>query len=404
MPKGIPPVSIDLRDQLISNPYPVYAELRRLGLPYFIPHHPADTNRTNGKWLLSTYSQAQAVLSDTVNFTKHNAAFRTQGPEPGFDASMLFQDEPEHRRLRSLVEDLFRRTAIDRYKEIASIKARQLLTDLKDRTNATLIHAYAEPLPLLVIAELLGIPTAQMPILRRLSRAITSASDDLTVTTESHAAKTAAYRDLSGLIQAGMDGEWELPEDSLLRRLQMLRRDSLLSQEHATSMLLLLLFAGHETTIALIGSCLYLLFSHPDQLQLIHENPNLLSGAIEETLRFESPLQRSTFRMTLRELSIDGHQFGPGEQIAVILGSANRDENIFHNPDRFMIKRFPNPHLAFGRGSYHCIGRHLSILEARIAIQEFLNHFPNSSLAGEPTWHRNSFVRSLQDLRFFLEA
>ena len=397
-------VSINLQDQFITNPYPAYAELRRLGQPYFIPHHPADTNRTAGMWLLSTYDQAQSVLNDTDNFTKNNAAFRTQGAEPGFDASMLFQDEPEHRRLRSLVEDLFRRTAIERYKEIASVKARQLLADLEPGSRVNLIDAYAESMPLLVITELLGIPTSQMPLLRRLSQAITTASDDLTVTAETHAARAVAYRDLAKLMQAGMNGEWETAEDSLLRRLQILNRDSLLSQEHAISMLLLLLFAGHETSIALIGSCLCLLFSHPEQLRLIRENPDLLSGAIEETLRLESPLQRSTFRMTLRDLSIDGHQFGPGEQISVILGSANRDEKVFSDPDQFIVRRFPNPHLAFGRGSYHCIGRHLSVLEARIAVQIFLEHFPNSSLAGEPSWHRNSFVRTLQDLSFFLEA
>lgn len=395
---------MDLRAQLIADPYSAYAELRRRGEPYFIPHHPADTNRTAGKWLLSTYSQAQSALNDTVNFTKNNAAFRTQGPEPGFDASMLFQDEPEHRSLRSLVEDLFRRTAIDRYKAVTSIKARQLLADLKNGSLANLVQAYAEPMPLLVITELLGIPASQMPLMRRLSQAITTASDDLTVTAETHAAKTAAFQDLASLMQAGMNGEWETAEDSLLRRLQILKRDSLLSQDHAISMLILLLFAGHETSIALIGSCLYLLFSHPEQLQLIRDNPDLLNGAIEETLRFESPLQRSTFRMTLNELNIDGHHFGVGEQISVILGSANRDEKAFSNPDQFKITRFPNPHLAFGRGSYHCIGRHLSVLEAKIAVQIFLEYFPNSSLAGEPSWHRNSFVRTLQDLSFFLEA
>ena len=108
--------------------------------------------------------------------------------------------------------------------------------------------------------------------------------------------------------------------------------------------------------------------------------------------------------MTLSDVAIEGHHFGPGEQVSAILGSANRDEKIFSNAHSFRIERFPNPHLAFGRGNYHCIGRHLSVLEARIAIREFLNHFGKSSLADQPQWQPNSFVRSLQNLPFHLGA
>jgi pimeloyl-[acyl-carrier protein] synthase len=393
-----------LRDQLVSDPYPIYAEMRRLNQPLFVPHHPADTNKAPGKWLLSTYAQAQFILNDTVHFTKNNAASRTRGPEPGFDASMLFQDEPEHRRLRSLVEDLFRRTAINRYAEVVSGNAKLLLAEHECGDTLDLVQAFAEPLPLLTITELLGIPKTKMPILRRLSRAITSATDDLTVTESTYATKAAAYKDLGVLMQAGLNGEWEPPQDSLLLRLRNLTNDSTLRQDQAIAMLTLLLFAGHETTIALIGSCLYLLFAHPEQRRLLQTNPDLLTGAIEESLRFESPLQRSTFRMTLSDIAIEGHHFGPGEQVSAILGSANRDEKIFSNAHSFRIDRFPNPHLAFGRGNYHCIGRHLSALEARIAIQEFLNHFGKSSLAGQAQWQPNSFVRSLQNLPFHLGA
>jgi cytochrome P450 len=206
------------------------------------------------------------------------------------------------------------------------------------------------------------------------------------------------------LLQAGLDGAWPLPDDSLMRRLQLLLADQALSREQAISMVILLLFAGHETSAALIGSAVYLLHAHPQQRHRLQADPDLLLAFIEESARLESPLQRSTFRMTACEHELNGQYLAAGEQVCVLLGCANRDETAFADSESFQIDRSPNPHLAFGRGNYHCIGRHLATLEVSVVLQILMQRFPASSLAGEPIWNVNGFLRSLQNLPVSLQA
>jgi cytochrome P450 len=311
---------------------------------------------------------------------------------------MLFKDEPEHRRLRAFVEGFFRKKAVYRYADHTREISESILQGMSPNDTTDIVASFAEALPLLIIADLLGIPKDYSCVLRELSRAITNGADAFTANTSALDAKMNAYRDLESLLLKGLSGEWEIMPESLLSHLRLLREDSSLSARQAISMLLLLLFAGHETTIALIGSSLYLLLSHPEQLKLLKDNPDLIERGIEEVLRYETPLQRSTFRMTTADVSVEGHPLSPGCQVSLILGSANRDETIFPDADLFMINRSPNPHLAFGRGDYHCLGRHLAVLEARISVQAFFRYFPQSSLAGNPVWQPNTFIRSLDSL------
>ncbi|QPN60660.1 cytochrome P450 [Synechococcus sp. CBW1002] len=396
--------SHSLLSALVNDPYAVYAEMRRLDQPLFIPHHPGEANRAQGKWLLSTYAQAQAVLADTVHFSKRSADAKGEEAEAGFDDSMLFQDDPDHKRLRHLVEGFFRGKPVSSYAEVVRCSSIELLEVVELNSVIDLVPAYAELLPLSVIARLIGLPQEEIPLLRDLSRRITAASDDLAVNDSSLAAKALAFRQLQQLFQAGLKGAWRPREDSLLEALLDAQEAHLLAGNEAAAMLMLLMFAGHETTIALIGSCLNLLLSNPDQLGLLHANPGLIKGAVDETLRFEAPLQRSTFRMAIDEVAIGAHRFVSGDQVSVILGSANRDEKIFTDADTFQIDRFPNPHLAFGRGSYHCLGRHLAVMEAEVAVQAFLQHFPRARISGEVVWSRNSFIRSLQSLPVLVGA
>lgn len=398
--KTLPPAEL-LGELMARDPYPLYRLMRESGRPLFL-QHASNADITSGRWLLSTYAQAQQVLADTTHFTKVSSSFRLHGPVPGFDSSMLFMDEPGHRRLRSLVEDLFRRRSIAGYEAIARSRVQQLFDALPVGTVVNFISNLAESLPLLVLADLLGLPDQHIPLLARLSQVIRNATDDFIATDIELAEKSAATRALHDLLYAGLDGAWELPEGSLISRLQLLLASDGLSRDQAISMLILLLFAGHETSASIIGSAVFLFLSLPDQRRLLHDDVNLLPAFIEESLRLESPLQRSTYRITTCELELSGQRIPPGEQVCLLLGSANRDERIFVDSESFRIDRSPNPHLAFGRGNYHCLGRHLAVLEVRVVLQALMRRYPRSTLAGEPTWNANGFLRSLVDLPLIL--
>jgi len=161
-----------------------------------------------------------------------------------------------------------------------------------------------------------------------------------------------------------------------------------------------LLFAGHETTINLIGNGLWLLLSHPEQLQLLLEDSSLLPQAVEEILRYESPEQRTSFRIVLEPLEINGITMNPGDQIGVMIGSANHDEKEFENPELFDIQRKPNRHLAFGMGIHNCLGKTLARVEAQIAFAKLLEYLPALKLQETiPSWRKNSFFRGLKELK-----
>jgi cytochrome P450 len=387
-----------LRQQLLDDPYTAYGILRQQQDPVYLPHHPHEPNLTGGKWLLSTYAQAVALLRHTTAISKRSDLLRPEGRPIGFDLSMLFQDEPDHLRLRSLVADFFKAQTVKHYEQRIESAASDLLDNLELLGKADAINHFAEVIPLQVLADLIGLPKAMMSKIREWSLLIAEAADDLVPSGKSILRRADAYREMSDFIAHVLDVPELLPPETLLGHLQRARAGSVISTEEAISMVFLLLFAGHETTTSLIGSAIYLLITHPLQLQQLRYQPELIDPAVEEVLRFESPEQRSTFRVTTESIEICGHRFQSGEQLSVILGSANRDEKVFDRADEFLIARRPNPHLAFGIGKHHCLGRHLARLVARIAVRQFFDRFPEARLVGTPQWHPIGFFRCLEKL------
>lgn len=397
--------STDRLYQLLrDDPYTAYAALRLRKEPIYLAHHPDEPNRSQGKWLLSTYEQAVTLLRQPTAISKRSDLTRPEGRAMGFDLSMLFQDEPDHRRLRSLVADFFRVQTVQRYQNLIDDAASELLSNLQSYDNADLMSRYAEAIPLRVLAALMGLPMTSMAQIREWSLMIAAAADDVVVSTGEIVARLDGYRQMHEFIAHSLASAELLPADTLLGHLQRAQACSVINSEEAISMLFLLMFAGHETTISLIGSAILLFITHPLQMQKLRLEPGLIDGAVEEVLRFESPEQRSTFRITTDVIEICGHRFEQGEQLSVILGSANRDGMVFDRADEFLITRQPNPHLAFGIGRHHCLGRHLARLEARIAVQRFFDRYPAAGLADSPHWHRNGFFRCLASLPVVLEA
>ena len=191
----------------------------------------------------------------------------------------------------------------------------------------------------------------------------------------------------------------DTPDDSMLSHLIDAHKQGAITLKELSGMVSFLLLAGHETTINLISSGLWLLLKHPEQSQLLRSRGDLLPSAVEEILRFESPAQRSTFRIATDPVEIGGFLVEPGQQISVIIGAANRDEAEFHNPGVFDIRRTPNRHLAFGQGVHSCLGKGLARAEARIAIGKIIEHLPSLRLVeSTPLWRKNSFFRGLASL------
>jgi cytochrome P450 len=314
----------------------------------------------------------------------------------------LGMDPPDHTRLRGLVNRAFTPAAV------AAVEARireivdDLLRSLQGKPSFDLITEFAIPLPATVIAELLGIPVADLPRFKRWSSdfivVIDVTPDADWVQLEASIAEFATYvRDLAAERRTA-------PRSDLLSALIVSHEGDSLTNEELISTVILLIAAGHETTTNLIGNGILTLLRHPDQLERLRDDASLAASAVEEILRFEPPVQ-VTFRFPAETMTFHGKRIEPRDGAMLALAAGNRDPAVFDEPDRFDIGRSPNRHLAFGMGPHFCIGSPLARLEGRIALPSLLNRFPNlrlSSDAPAPGWRPSLAFRGLDRLE--LEA
>jgi cytochrome P450 len=352
------------------------------------------------------------VLKDD-RFAKdpHNAQDPEQRAErpwvPGFlkplEQNMLDLDDPDHRRLRSLVSKAFTPRLIEQLRGRIESICRRLLDVMERKGRTELVREYALPLPATVIAELLGIPAKDQRRFHRWSNRIVSISSGLDIWRALPAA-VAFVRYLRKMSERRRI----LPEDDLMSALvQVEEARDRLSQDELLAMSFLLLVAGHETTVNLIASGTLALLEHRDQLEKLEGDSQLIKPAVEELLRYTSPVEIATERYTRQDLEICGTTVPRGELVLAVLGSANRDEQHFEDPDTLDLARDPNRHLAFGRGGvHHCLGAPLARMEGRIAISALLQRFPSLDLgvdSGSLRWRRGIFLRGLQRLPLVLE-
>jgi cytochrome P450 len=358
-------------------------------------------------WLVTRYDDVAMVLKDD-RFSK---SFRVM-----FDANpnrkmpwipkvfialmhhMLDTDPPEHTRLRALVQQAFKPTFVERLRPRIEELTEELLTAAKKKRSLDLISQFALPIPATIIAEMLGVPvkdrhkfhrwSAKMLLLGglpfRLIRALPVAWRFANYLRRLIKAKQAHPQDdlLSALITAEEHGE-KLTDDELL------------------AMVFLLLIAGHETTVNLIGNGLLALIEHPDQMQRLRGDPSLMRSAVEELLRFTSPVETGTERYAKEDVTIGGVTIPRGSLVLAAIASANRDERYFPNPDQLDLAREPNKHLAFGLGPHYCLGAPLARLEAQIAFAALLRDTSNIQLRGtreQLQWNRGLILRGLRSL------
>jgi cytochrome P450 len=389
-----------------ANPYPFYARLRDEA-----PVWRTTLRDRRTAWLVTRYEDAAGVLKDKVLAKdKANAMDPEQRAKtpwvPGFlkpiERNMLDLDDPDHMRLRALVSKAFTPRGIERLRVRIEALCEELLDamerDAGRRGGTDLVAGYALPLPATVIAELLGVPAEDHARFHRWSSRLVSVSSNRDMLRFLPAA-LSFVRYLRRLIKRRRDD----PRDDLVTALiRAEEAGDKLSEDELLALAFLLLVAGHETTVNLIASGTLALLEHSDQMQKLGEDPSLVKPAVEELLRYTSPVEMATERYAREDLEIGGTTIPRGEMVLAVLGSANRDGRHFEDPDALNLARDPNRHLAFGRGGvHHCLGAPLARMEGQIAFNALLRRFPTLRLAVEPEslrWHRGLFLRGLEKL------
>lgn len=381
-----------------ADPYPLYAKLRALA-PV---HHSAF-----GFWAFSRYDDCQQLLrhpgvgkdlsgaASSLGLTEEQAA--QQARFRNDRSNMLTTDPPDHTRLRGLVTRAFTPRTVETLRTRIVALVDELLADFGPG-DVDVMDALAFPLPVTVIGEMLGVPAEDRPGLRPLVRAVTAVLE-LAVTPAALAEATAADDRLEEYF-AGLVAERRArPGDDLLTKLiEAEDKGDQLSERELISTAILLFAAGFETTTHLIGNGLLALLRHPDQLARLRADRSLVRPAVEELLRYDSPVQIAA-RTAYEDLSIGEHRIDAGGLVLAMLGAANRDPTRFADPERFDVARDEGPPMSFGGGIHFCLGAALARLEGQIVLDRLLDRFRVMDLIGVPS-HRDSLtLRGLVDLR-----
>jgi cytochrome P450 len=371
----------------LENPYPIYRAFRESAPVVWVPFHQGE----GGRFVITSYPYGDAVLKDARVF-KDGSKLGWVDENP-INRSMLFQDPPSHTRLRGLVNRAFTPAMVARLGPRIQEIVEELADDLAGLSSVDFMTALAQPLPVIVIAEILGVPSEDRPRFREWSRLTVGDGD--TTPEESTAAGVAMAQYFDHLIR----DKRRNPSDDLISALLHLEdAGDRLSHEELLGMCVLLLVAGHETTINLLGNGLYAILRHREQWDRLHDEPELVDTAVEEMLRYDAPVQEATFRFAGERLELAGVAIESGTMVNVMLGAANRDPDQFPEPDRFDVGRTPNRHLSFGRGIHVCLGAPVARLEAQLAFTHLVNRFPRLDVADTPTWRPNAMFRGLQHL------
>ncbi|OOG92767.1 hypothetical protein BTH41_04789 [Bacillus mycoides] len=381
--------------------YEIYKESRKLQPILFV-----NKSELGTEWLITRYEDALPLLKDSRLKKNLENVFSQEDLKPFFSLEngdhltkhMLNSDSPDHSRLRALVQKAFTPKMILQLDERIQNIADTLLDHVEYKHSLNLVNDYAFPLSINVISEMLGVPKDDQEKFRIWSHAVIASPE----TPEEIKENEEKLSEFITYLQYLVDVKRKEPKEDLVSGLiQAESEGSKLSAPELYSMIMLLIVAGHETTVNLITNTVLALLEYPDQLQLLKEKPQLIDSAIEEGLRFYSPVEVTTARWAAEPFMIHDQEIKKGDMVIISLASANRDGNVFVNPDVFDITRKNNHHIAFGQGSHFCLGAPLARLEAKIAISTLLNRMPNIQIKREREkvkWQGNYLMRSLEEL------
>ena len=392
-------------DEFRRRTYETFAEMRVRDPVFCQPGIDGETMI----WFVTTYDDALAVLLDDERFVRDPALALDperlaqlragKPPESAFtEEHMLNKDGADHRRLRRLVTKAFTPRMVEGLRPRVQEIADELLDAVEAKGRTDLVESYAFPLPITVIAELLGIPAADRDRFRAWSDLVITPA----LTPDAVERFAAGLGEFVGYLRLLFAARRDDPRDDLVSALLAAEDGGdTLSEHELFSMVVLLIIAGHETTVSLIGNAVLALLSHPDELAKLRADPSLVAAAVEELLRYDGPVERALNRWAAEDVEVRGRTIRKGDAVILILGSADRDPGRFPDPDVLDLDRGETKHLAFGRGSHYCLGAPLARLEAEIALTTLLRRLPGLRLdvaPGELRWRPVPLFRSLVSL------
>ncbi|MBJ8048354.1 cytochrome P450 [Bacillus cereus group sp. N18] len=387
--------------QFKEDAYEIYKESRKVQPILFV-----NQIEIGKEWLITRYEDALPLLKDN-RLKKDQANVFPQDTKNMYlsvdnsdhlTTHMLNSDPPNHSRLRSLVQKAFTPKMISQLDGRIQRIADDLISEIERKGTLNLVDDYSFPLPIIVISEMLGIPKEDQAKFRIWSHAVIASPEtpEEIKETEKQLSEFITY------LQYIVDVKRKNPKEDLVSALILAENEGQkLSARELYSMIMLLIVAGHETTVNLITNTVLALLENPKQLQLLKDNPKLIDSAIEEGLRYYSPVEVTTARWAAEPFQIHDQTIQKGDMVIIALASANRDETVFENPEVFDIMRENNRHIAFGHGSYFCLGAPLARLEAKIAITTLFKRMPELQIKGDREdikWQGNYLMRSLEEL------
>ncbi|GIH70844.1 cytochrome P450 [Sphaerimonospora thailandensis] len=388
--------------EFIAHPYDAYRHLRE--------NDPVGFFEPTGQWLIARHADVNALLRDRrlgrsyLHMATHEEFGRQ--PEPEFQepfwrvvrAGMLDVEPPVHTRLRRLVSKAFTPRMVESLRPRVRKIATELTEGLVERGGGDLLAEVAEPLPVTVIAEMLGVPEADRHLLRPWSADICGMYELNPSLEAQHTAVRAAQefaeylRDLARIRR-------DRPGDDMISALaQVVDDGDRLTEDELVGTCVLLLNAGHEATVNATGSGWWALFRNPGELERLRADPGLMPTAVEELLRWDTPAQMFE-RWVLEDIEVGGVTIPRGVEVALLFGSANRDPEVFADPDRLDIGRVDNPHISFGAGIHFCLGAPLARIEMAESFGALLRLAPRLALAEEPAWKPSYVIRGLESLK-----
>ncbi len=382
-----------LLPEFLENPFPTYHKMREIS--------PVAWSEKSKYWMCTGYEEIRNILGDMA-YEKQLQRWKQVNPllkmvpevanlMKSRAVWMLNMNPPDHTRLRGLVNRAFTPTMVKGMRPHIETIANHLIDGLEDKKEFDFVAEFAFQLPVIVIAKMLGVPEEDREKFKHWSNTLTDTLEptpNLEHLKKANKANEELYEYLRPLVQERR----REPKNDLISALVAAEEDGKkLTEEEMLSNCILILVAGHETTVNLIGNTVRMLWQHPDQLALLKSNPELVPGAIGEVLRFESPVQ-TTRRLAGEDMELCGQHIKQGDMMVLFTGAANRDPKQWTDPDKFDITRDTKKHLAYGHGIHHCLGSSLADTEGQVALETLLKRMPDLKVLPQKIEMRNTFA------------
>jgi unspecific monooxygenase len=386
----------------IADPYADYAELRE--------HAPVRYDESTDHWLVSRYADVDALLRDRrfgrtyLHVATHDEMGRPAPPDwhdPFWDlinAGILDMEPPDHTRVRKLVSKAFTPRFVENLRPRVQAIVDELVDGIARAGEVDLLPALAEPLPVTVIAEMLGVPHADRHLLRPWSGDIVKMYE-LNPTIDGQEAAVRASGEFAAYLRGlALERRTDPGDDLISGLVQVIDEGETLTEDELVGTCALLLNAGHEATVNATLLGWWALFRHPDRLKELRADPSLIPSTVEELLRFQTPLPMFE-RWVLEPFDLHGVRIPKGAELGLLFDSANHDPSVFDRPEELRLDRKPNPHLTFGAGIHFCLGAPLGRMELQLSFRTMLERFPELELVEEPRFRPNYIIRGLEGLR-----